>query len=202
MKKILLSTILAVGLAAPVFAGDAKAPVSKDPTCCIPAPASLYNARELQFDLYGTHSFANPMGPDDWGGGIGVNYFFTRYFGIGAEGQLYDTPGDTPGTAALNAIFRYPIGETGFAPYAYAGGGVIYNVNNLDRHDFSDAFDRFVDRDDARIDDDVLFEIHAGAGVEYRCTQNMGVFVDGRYTWTDLHDLEFSTVRAGVRFVF
>jgi len=202
MKKILLSIALAVGVAAPVAAGDAKAPVSKNPTCTIPAPASLYNAKEFQFDIYGTHSFADPLGPDDWGGGLGANFFFSRYFGIGAEGQFYDTPGDIAGTAAINAIFRYPIGETGLAPYAYAGGGIIYNAEDIDYDDFSDAFDRFFDGDDARAGDDVLIEIHAGAGIEYRCTSHMGVFVDGRYTWTDLDDFDFATVRAGVRFVF
>ena len=86
MKKILLTTLMAVGLAAPAFAGDKNPPVEY-----LPEPSSLYSAGEIQLDLYATHSFNDPLGPDDWGGGGGLNYFISRYFGLGVEGQFYDT---------------------------------------------------------------------------------------------------------------
>lgn len=200
MKKILLTTLMAVGLAAPAFAGTA--PSKNPPVDYLPEPSSLYSAGEIQVDLYGTHSFADPLGPDDWGGGLGLNYFVTRYFGLGVEGQFYDTPGDLAGTAAVNAFFRLPVGETGLAVYAYGGGGIIYNAEDIDYDDFSDAFDRFFDGDDARPGDDVLIEVHVGAGIELRCASNISVFADGRYTWTDLDDFDFASVRTGIRIRF
>lgn len=200
MKKILLTTLMAVGLAAPAFAGEVA---SKNPPVeYLPEPTSLYNAKEIQLDLFATHSFNNPLGPNDWGGGAGMNYFITRYFGLGVEGQFYDNPGDTAGTAAVNIFFRLPIDETGLAVYAYGGGGIIYNAEDIDYDDFSDAFDRFFDGDDARYGDDVLIEVHVGAGIEMRCASKVSVFLDGRYTWTDLDNFDFATVRTGIRIRF
>ena len=44
--------------------------------------------------------------------------------------------------------------------------------------------------------------MHAGAGIEMRCASNVSVFADGRYTWTDLDDFDFASVRAGIRIRF
>jgi len=71
-------------------------------------------------------------------------------------------------------IFRLPIGETGLAPYAFCGGG--YQFDPVDT-----SF------------------LHAGAGLEYRFTHNVGIFVDGRWVWSD-RDRNYGLARAGFRF--
>lgn len=173
-----------------------------------PPPAfSLYNAGEWQFDLYGNYAFtdnsANRLINDDvWGGGIGFNYFFTRNFGIGAEGSLFNTEGDILGTSALNFTLRFPIGESGWAPYIFGGLGLTFNADDLDSDDFSDARDRVEDDEEPDHGDDVIFLGHAGGGIEYRFTPHFGIFSDARYTWSEKNDADFAVVRAGVRFVF
>jgi opacity protein-like surface antigen len=204
MKKILLTALMAAGLAVPAIAGDVAVagPVDKNPTAYLPEPTGFYSAKEFQVDLYGTYSFADPIGPDDWGGGGGVNYFFTKYFGIGVEGALFNTPGDITASAAANVFLRMPINDSGVAVYVLAGGGALFNIEDIDYDDYADAFDRFFDGENANPGDDVLLELHAGGGVEFRCNSNIGVFVDGRYTWTDLPGYDFATIRAGIRIAF
>lgn len=170
---------------------------------------SLYRANELQIDIFGTYVFEDDdngrlFGRDDgtWGGGIGVNYFFTRHFGIGVEGMLFDTDGDTLGSTAFNLFLRAPLGDSGFAVYGIAGAGVVFNADDLDRDDFEDARDRFDDDRDSRSGDDVIFAGHVGGGLEYRCTENFGVFVEGRYTFVDLSDADYASARAGIRIAF
>lgn len=172
-----------------------------------PPSLSLYNAGEWQVDLFGNYAFTDSnnrrlINDDVWGGGIGFNYFFTRNFGIGAEGSLFNTEGDTLGTSALNLTLRFPIGQSGWAPYIYGGVGLTFNADDIDSDDFRDARDRAEDNDEPHNGDDVIFLGHAGAGVEYRFTQHFGIFTDARYTWSEKNDGDFGLARAGVRFVF
>lgn len=89
-----------------------------------------------------------------WGGGLGVNYFFARYFGIGLEQSVFGRnsgarptdgagnlnpnfdPGDygfTRWQTAAHLILRYPIDSINVAPYVMLGGGAQYgNVPNID----------------------------------------------------------------------
>ncbi len=168
---------------------------------------SLYRAGEWQIDLFGAYAFTDSdnrrlIGDDVFGGGLGINYFFTRNFGIGAEGSLFDTEGDVLGTANVNLVLRFPIGQSGLAPYIFGGGGFVFNADDLDSDDFSDARDRLDDDEDARSTDDVIFIGHAGGGLEYRFTPSFSVFGDARYTWTESDHGDFGQARAGVRFAF
>ncbi|MES2707327.1 MAG: outer membrane beta-barrel protein [Verrucomicrobiota bacterium] len=206
--KIQQTGLVLIAMTALASAGETVSSSTYTQMTAPPPPSlSLYNAGEWQVDLFGNYAFADSgndrlIDDDAWGGGLGFNYFFTRNFGIGAEGSLFKTGGDTLGTSAFNLVLRFPIGETGLAPYLYGGVGLTFNADDLDSDDFRDARERAEDDDRPRNGDDVLFLGHAGAGIEYRFTQHVGIFTDARYTWCDQHDSDFGLARAGVRFAF
>lgn len=176
---------------------------------------SLYGP-EWTIDLFGTYAFTEStneriLGDHAFGGGLAVNRFFTKNIGIGLEGQALRTQrndNDTVGSAALNVFYRMPIGESGWAPYVYVGGGAIFNADGSNgdftsHNDAGDVIDDVLDNNDnGNNNDDTLIEGHAGAGVEYRITRNFGVFTDGRWTVVDGGKNNFPSVRTGVRFAF
>ena len=139
-----------------------------------------FRADEWQVDVFGAYAGAGngriDSGP---GGGVGVNYFVSRFFGVGIEGLAFDggSSVDTVSTATLNFIARYPIESLHLAPYAFIGaGGQLMTNEEQVGGDF-------------------------GGGVEYRLTRNWGVFVDGRYVLcADTND--YGLARLGVRFAF
>lgn len=203
MKTTLLTLSLLAALALPGMAGEVTLTQATSPATSL----SLYNAGEVQIDVFGAYGFASSgnervIGDDIVGGGLAMSYYFTRWFGIGGEGSLFDTDHDLLGTAAFNVFLRAPIAESGFAVYAFGGGGVSYNAEDIDFDDFEDARDRAEDDDELRDDDDVLFLWHLGAGVEYRFNPNFGMFADGRYTWVERDDSDFGLVRVGLRFAY
>ena len=191
MKKTLLLLTTLSAFAMTAHAGTPTSTAILPP----PAPESLYNAGELQFDLFGQYGVTSSgnerlIGDDAFGGGIGVNYFITRWFGIGGEGSLFDTEGDSVGTATFNVFLRAPLGESGFAVYGFTGIGITFNADDIDSDDFDD------------FNDDVLLQGHVGVGVEYRFTPKIGIFSDARYTFVERDDSDFVLIRAGVRFAF
>jgi opacity protein-like surface antigen len=153
--------------------------------------------REWQVDLFGAYAFSSSsqdglFGDHAWGGGLGLNYYFSRNLGGGLEASVFDTPngGDVLGQAALNIFVRFPIDHLCLAPYLFVGGGAVFNAEDIDAADLKGD------------SDDALWEGHAGIGVEYRINPHFGVFVDGRYTVVDKDDNDFATVRTGLRFAF
>jgi len=145
-----------------------------------------YTANEVSLDLFGSY-FAGQRKIEDlfktnirhgfWGGGVGVNYFFCRYIGIGGDINIPDDHfGNFVDNIDGNLTARLPIGNSGLAPYVFGGGGR---------------------------QTDPLWEWtgHAGVGLEYRFNQVTGVFADARYMWVDKTPDEI-LMRAGVRFVF
>jgi len=112
-----------------------------------------------------------------WGGGVEANYFFTRYFGLGVEGDWLDGH-DAISSVSGNLIGRYPIefGTWGWAPYAFVGGGGQFDSQNA-------GFGQI------------------GAGAEVRFKSHWGLFTDARWI---LHDvfIDYALIRAGIRFNF
>lgn len=145
-----------------------------------------YRAMETSLDVFGTGSIRqetinNLNGiryRDDveQGAGLGVNHFFHRNFGVGAEAYAEDTERHFIDKASASFIARFPLGESGFAPYAYVGGG-----RQFDPIELSFA--------------------QAGGGLEYRFTREVGIFTDGRYVLTD-GAKDHGLVRVGLRLVF
>lgn len=203
MKKNLLAVLTISAFAASAFAGSTYvAESNKNVVSQQETSFSLYPDREWTVDLFGTYAFTEStneqiLGDHAFGGGLAVNYFFTRNWGLGLEGQaLKNQAGrgsDVTGSAALNLFYRAPIGDSPWAPYVYVGGGAIFNANDgnvksLVRGD-----------DDA---EEALLTGHAGIGVEYRVTRNFGLFTDGRWTIVDKSKNNFPSVRTGIRFAF
>jgi hypothetical protein len=161
--------------------------------------AQLYNPMELSLDLFG--SYISPEGKftdlfdtnirhGSWGGGAGLNFFFTRMVGIGTDfnvsdhqGYFYNRGGGGGNDWGVdywvgNLYVRFPIGNTGLAPYIYGGGGRgMYPTWE--------------------------WVYGGGVGLEMRFTPGVGIFTDARFLWG--HEstyLDTLTIRAGLRIAF
>jgi hypothetical protein len=145
-----------------------------------------YRSSELSVDAFGSGSLGeytlnHLSGPSvrqnvRFGLGAGLSYFITRNIGIGGEAYSENTTGAFIDSASANLTLRLPLGQSGFAPYAFGGGG----------HQFDAA---------------KLWFGQAGAGMEYRFTPHVGVFLDARAVWPNETRL-YGVGRVGLRFAF
>jgi len=145
-----------------------------------------YRSSELSVDAFGTASLGaytldhisnNRIRQNtEFGVGAGLSYFITRNIGIGAEAYSENTTGAFIDSASANLILRLPLGQSGFAPYAFGGGGHQFDMAKL-------SFGQ------------------AGAGMEYRFTPHVGVFLDARAVWPN-ETKYYGVARAGLRFAF
>jgi hypothetical protein len=110
------------------------------------------------------------------GVGAGINYFITRNIGIGADAYSENTTGAFIDSASASLILRLPLGQSGFAPYAFGGGGRQF--------DMAEAW-----------------FAQAGAGMEYRFTPHVGVFIDARGV-VPKETKYYGVARFGVRLAF
>jgi len=176
MKKLLSLTGVIMLTAAAAFAGDGK--TFKDKVVVEP-PTCLFRANELQLDAFATGLFHNSA-RSAWGGGLGVNYYFTKFIGIGVEEDIFARRGETTEWATSgNLLLRYPICSWNLAPYAMIGGGATYGCKRQG-HGFGDI----------------------GAGLEYRFTNNIGLFTDARWLYSSQDPQSAVQGRAGLRFAF
>ena len=181
LKLIIGGMILVLATCHPLHADDMNQHLRYDED-----PNDLYRANEFSLDLFGTdaldkytvsHPSEDRIRHDSrLGLGVGLNYFLIRYVGVGVDAYSEDTKHSFVDNVSGSLIGRLPIGNTGLAPYAFGGGG----------HQF--------DPIDANFG-------HVGAGLEFRFTRNIGIFVDARWVWTD-RDKDYGLGRAGVRFAF
>lgn len=107
------------------------------------------------------------------GAGLGINAFFCRYVGVGAEADSENTTHAFVDNASGNVILRLPIAETGLAPYIFGGGG--YQFDPV-RQGFGQA----------------------GLGLEFRFLKCVGIFVDGRAV-IPAHTDTYAVARGGLR---
>lgn len=176
MKKLLLTaTIIACSIGAS-FAGDGKSfKETKNPI----APETC-RFRDMEFQVDGFYSafFAggNSYFRTGSGGGFGLNFFFAKYFGIGYEAQWYSNNGTAQHLPlAGNFFVRYPICSLNLAPYALVGGGGTWDGHGTGYG-------------------------NVGAGLEYRVTDNVGIFCDGRYYYGGTGNV--ANLRSGLRIAF
>jgi hypothetical protein len=151
-----------------------------------PRNDQVFRAAELSLDVYGSLSLGqetiNHLSGDRvradgrLGAGVGANYFFSRNFGLSAEAYTENAGHSFVDDAAGSMVFRIPIDSIRLAPYVFGGGG--YQFDPIEQ-----AF------------------LHAGAGLEYRFVNNMGVFLDARYVFTE-NSKDFGLARLGFRFSF
>jgi len=176
-RVVLLSILSLTAISmAPVHAGT-EAKSFKDKVPVVPEECRF---RDMEFQLdtfytgfFGSHGSRFHTGS---GGGFGLNFFFAKYFGIGYEAAWYDN-GGTAEHLPLggNFFFRYPICSLNLAPYVMVGGGAAW-------------------------DGTCIGYGNVGGGLEYRITDHIGLFADGRYFYGGTGNV--ANVRGGLRFAF
>lgn len=178
MKKLTLTFLASLAVVATSFAGQEMKEFKA------PAPEPCFQAGEFQLDLFGSYNGAitNEEFGDGFGGGVGVNYFFTEMLGFGVSGNVYQGNHTFNGDRAVwhtsaNLIVRFPLQDICLAPYIFGGGGL-------------------------GIDGTTVGTWEAGGGLEWRATPSLGVFAEGRYIWAASQDTDSTQTRVGVRFVF
>ena len=175
--KLLTTLLTTLVLASSAFAGpvtsskNAKAPVLPPPAGCTAFGPGF------AVDVFGGAILPNGGGEDALGGGVGVNYFFCRNFGVDLNYGLYATDSEHHQFDG-NLIIRAPIDSLCIAPYALVGGGYATNSENRG-----------------------TFQVGGGIDVRIPSAHNLGIFAEGAYHFTD-EEPEYTTVRLGVRIPF
>jgi hypothetical protein len=179
MNKTLTLLAVVLATAATSFAGTASKKVVVAPQ------EDLFRAGEFQVDAAfvgaaGKFNGRNNVGA--LGGGLGLNYFITKYFGVGIDDSLGGTVGGNGASGAIdnlqgNLIGRLPIESLHLAPYALVGGGATWGSNRGQGNG------------------------NVGGGLEYRINRGLGLFGDYRWLYGS-NNLSENLFRAGVRFVF
>ena len=231
MKKYIITGVMAAVAATSAFAGTMTASKEVAP---VEAPC-VFRDNEVQLDLFGlgdfykgaNGNFLNSVaggyglggfgesrqfsGRPGWGGGLGLNYIFARYFGVGIEQSLFGRNsgginavtgagdigdyGYTRWQTTGNLIFRYPICQWNLAPYLLVGGGAQYgNVPNQTNLYGTTRRYRMAGQGFG----------HVGGGLEYRVTETIGLFSDARYLFSGVDGLANNQLqwRYGLRFAF
>jgi hypothetical protein len=123
-----------------------------------------YNACELEFLFFGTGTVGSDSDVLDrdgkLGAGAGLAYFFHRNIGIEAYAYSESTSDHFVDTVNGDLVIRFPIMDTGLAPYGFGGGGR--------------AFDPVTQ-----------WTWDAGGGLQWRFLEHLAVFADARYVWAD-----------------
>jgi hypothetical protein len=196
MRRTLTNMIVAVGLTLSVAAADVDVTVEGDKdndkegffhrNRDMYPPDTLFFGNELSLDLFGSVSVGQEVIENltdervedngRLGAGAGLNYFFNRNIGLGADAYTENTGHNFIDNTSASLIIRFPFDKAHLAPYIYGGGGYQFDPTEL-------------------------WFAQAGAGLELRFTRNVGIFVDGRWVFTDaVQDL--GVARAGLRLIF
>ncbi|HTS18597.1 MAG TPA: hypothetical protein VMP11_13570 [Verrucomicrobiae bacterium] len=134
----------------------------------------LFPGNQLNLDLFGTYASRDRFGmsTSHGGGGAGIDYFFTRYVGIGADSYVEEWK--APYRVNGSAILRLPLPEplSRLAIYGLGGGGREF---------------KYVPQ----------YTWHGGGGVEWKLSRNVGVFGDIRAVLPDRTG-NYTLIRAGV----
>lgn len=149
-----------------------------------PAADESYFGKGLSLSGFGVYTRSEPQGFDhvfdsqfangDFGVGVGADYFFTEYIGVGADAtinNLDEVKGSFLDSASVSGILRYPLGR--FAPYALGG---------LTRNFETDRWD-----------------LHAGVGLEVKLDKTFSGFTEARYLFETPKFGDNLQVRAGIK---
>jgi hypothetical protein len=135
---------------------------------------NVFPGNQLNLDLFGTYASRDRFGlsSGNGGGGAGVDYFFTRYLGIGADSYLEEWR--APYRADGSAILRLPLPDpvSHLAIYGIGGGGREF---------------RYVPQ----------YTWHGGGGVEWKLNRHWGVFGDIRAVLPEKTG-NYALIRAGI----
>jgi len=157
------------------------------------------------------------------GGGVDAKYFFKRCFGLGVEGSVLNVRQSYPNVfipspQAFNQAFattahdrrvvgsvlatftlRYPIGCSRFAPYVFAGGGLIFGGGQTITLSNTVLPGGSISR---RSGSSTEIIRQFGGGIEVRLTPHLGMFNDFSWNQVDGPHNDFGMTRAGINFAF
>jgi len=140
-------------------------------------PWCSYKGNEFNLSVFGSASFIDDKDRDgSLGLGVGLSYFFCRYVGVEAYAYSQDTHNAFVDNVGGDLVLRWPIADTGLAPYIF--GGAARGIDPL----YQWTYD-------------------GGAGLEWRFAPHIGVFVDGRYAFAEKTE-NFALCRFGMKFGF
>ena len=173
MIKYIKLMVIALAMASTAIAGS-DFKSNKE----VVADSCRFRSNELQLDLFGSGGFYKQDNPA-WGGGAGINYFFLKYVGIGVEQTLVGREDVAEWGTFGNLFLRYPICSWNLAPYAVAGLGAVYGQT------------------------EAILAGTVGGGLEYRITDNIGIFADARWLYNpSVSDSGAVVARTGIKFAF
>ena len=164
-----------------VLGSTAEAGVPPQRLSLVPAPttASCFNSTELQLDGFAVANFTDNKA--HYGGGVGLNYYFTPFFGLGGDIYWSKISGSVDHNMSASALFRIPIEPWCSALYGFGGGGLHSDSSNVGT-------------------------VHVGIGFEWRPVgpDGVAIFSDVRYTWADEDKgvEDAPQVRLGLRAIF
>ena len=115
MKTQMIFSLFAALLAVNVHAATPKAK-----TVALKDPTAIYQAGEVQVAALAYTDTAN-LKDFDTGGGLAVTYWHWENVGAGFEAKTLDTAHAFFDTIGLNLAARYPLGQSGFAPFTRIG---------------------------------------------------------------------------------
>ena len=180
MNKTLTLLAVVIATAATSFAGGA---VSSKKVVVAPEQ-DLFRAGEVQVDAFaagaaGNYNNIGHKNTTGFGGGLGLSYFLTKYFGVGIDDTLGSLNGNgaTYNSTQGTLIGRLPIESWHLAPYALVGGGATWGGHAAQGNG------------------------SVGIGTEYRINRSVGLFADSRYFYGN-NGLSETLTRAGLRFIF
>lgn len=173
MKSVAIVIVAPLALSLSAFAGQPLSEPYQSPKN--PMPEGCFGETEWQLDTFAL--LGNHRGDTGWGGGLAVNYFFHRYWGVGAEASMAATESEA-WVYGAHFLLRYPteLGPFCLSPYLKFSAGVTDN-------------------------DSAAGYVGVGGGFEVRMTHDWGVFGETSYHWAAA-DQDFAQMRAGIRWVF
>jgi hypothetical protein len=134
------------------------------------AQEDLFRAGEV--NLIGFGNWVDKQ-EDNWGGGVGFNYFFSKYIGLGGSTHWENFDGAFIDNAAGEGYLRMPLQRLPLAPYGVGTGG--YSWENEE------------------------WFYGVGGGAEWRFTREFGIFSDIQWLWKESGDRDGLSVRVGIR---
>jgi hypothetical protein len=158
-----------------------------------------------------------------WGGGLDLKYFVNRYLGFGVQGfavsaqqtvsylSFFLNTGSKVNLSERRLIgaglgtvtLRYPISDSRFAPYAFAGGGVITGGGQRLMTEFVNLVGQPPGTNPIRTffsDGDTAALGQCGAGLEIRVTPKVGFTTNFSWNVVEGRDNNFGMVRSGFSF--
>jgi hypothetical protein len=181
--KLTSNLWLAAVVALPCLPVMAQDPPTSNPPTYNSSSEIMFGADETSLDLFGSLSVGQEVinhlsrerVVDDGrlGAGLGVNHFFGRFVGLGADAYTENTQHSFVDNTSGSLILRIPFDAAHLAPYAFGGGGYQFDPTGV-------GFG------------------HLGGGLDVRFARHVGLFVDARYVITD-GTKNFGLGRFGIR---